>query len=222
MVTPTEANDAKALIHASIHDFEAGAFEKALQEAEDAYRLDPLPQILFNIGQCQRALKHWKEAVFFYGSYLTKVPEAPNRSQVEDLVTEAEYRLEHPEVAPAKPLGLIPSTPATAEPVQPNATARVPPEALERPAQPPRSHAAAYTLGAVAAVGLAVMVVGIVEVESFESLVGSLQKPTGYAAWQVQQTNAVAQLPQAQAWQWAAWVSGAVAVGTGTAAVFTW
>lgn len=228
MVTPAEANDAKALIHASIRDFDAGAFEKALHEAEDAYRLDPLPQILFNIGQCQRALKHWERAVFFYGSYLTKVPDAPNRAQVEDLLTAAEYRLEHPDAPPGSPVrprvapGLIPSATVEPQPVLPSAPEPAPPAALDRAVQPRRSHAAAYTLGTVAAVGLVVMVVGIAEVESFELLLGSLQNPTSYAAWQLQRTNAVGQLPQAQAWQWAAWVSGAVVVGTGTAAVFTW
>src|SRR5208282_1727037 len=62
LATPPEAHDAEALVHASMRDYDLGYFEQALREAEQAYRLYPLPQILFNIGQCHRALEHWERA----------------------------------------------------------------------------------------------------------------------------------------------------------------
>ncbi len=85
-----DVREAERLVHESMRDYDLGYFERSLAEAEQAYRLDPLPQLLFNIGQLHRALKHWDKAVYFWGRYLAKMPGARNRAQVELLVREAE------------------------------------------------------------------------------------------------------------------------------------
>jgi hypothetical protein len=103
-----------------------------------AYKIKDDPALLFNIGQAHRLAGHNAEALRFYKTYLTKVPEASNRSEVEtkmaDLATQIER--EKQGVAPpaptpppspvATPVGSeavpatdagLPSAPATAAPV---------------------------------------------------------------------------------------------------------
>jgi tetratricopeptide (TPR) repeat protein len=218
-----EAQQAEGFVHASIRDYDQGRFEQALQEAEEAYRLYPLAQILFNIGQCQRALEHWDKAAYFYERYLQKLPGAPNRRNVEELEAEVEYRakLEALRVAPAAPV--LRPVPAASP-----SEASVPPAAVEpwaaAPAAPARSHAASVVLGSVAVASLVVSVIGIAYVESFESLLGQVgsSNPPSYAIWSAEQRQASNEQPHAQAWQWVAGAAGAVALGTATAAVLTW
>jgi tetratricopeptide (TPR) repeat protein len=229
-LAPPEAKEAEKLVHASIRDFDLGSFDEALDEAERAYRLDPLPQILFNIAQCHRALKHWEKAAFFYERYLSRLPEAANRRTVEDMLTEATYRAkaEHmpaPQVAPPVPAVVVVAAPPT---TQARRDEGVPAAAVEpgldKSIEPSRSHAAAYVLGSAAVASLAVAIIGIVYVENFETVLGRLNAtPTErYAAWQADHATAATEEPAAQNWMWIAGAAGAVALGTGTAAVFTW
>jgi tetratricopeptide (TPR) repeat protein len=151
-VTPPEANEAEKLVHASIQDYDLGSFDKALDEAEQAYRLDPLPQILFNIAQCHRALKHWEQAAFFYRRYLLKLPAAPNRRTVDDLLTEATYRAKAAQL-PAPKAGPAPSLNAELaleqapgpKPILPDTPLSAPAAAVSE-APPPTSHS--HWLGA--------------------------------------------------------------------------
>ncbi len=234
--------EAARLVHDSINDFELGAFEKALHEAEEAYRLAPLPQILFNIGQCHKALKHWEKAAYYYQRYLAKVPSAPNRAAVEDFITEVTYRLKAeqlpvapPPPAPAPPSAEIsppPAPPAPAAPIPvlvvssaPLSTTTpeaVPPAAVEVAPEPHHSHTAAWILGSVAVACVAVAVVSIVEVESFESLQGRLANPVSYSQWEKDDATALTQGPQASNWEVTAIVTGATAIATGTAAGLVW
>ncbi len=206
-----------------MRDYDLAHFAEALAEAEQAYRIDPLPQILFNIGQCHLGLKHWDQAAFFYERYLAKLPDAPNRRRVEELLFEAKSS-----GAAARQLAVEQAAP-TVPALLPSPAAEVPPEALspfaEKAVEPRHSRAAAYALGAVAVASLVVMVIGIVEVESYQSLVGTLDSPSssiGYPAWRVQQQQAASEYSQAQVWQWVAGAAGVVAAGTGTGAVLTW
>jgi tetratricopeptide (TPR) repeat protein len=224
-------------VHASMSDYDLGYFEQALREAEQAYRLYPLAQILFNIGQCHRALKHWDKAAFFYERYLQKLPDAPNRERVEQLLAETQYRAKaealqpHPEPAPqgvvvVSPLPPPPQAAPAPPPVVAKTEASVPPAAVEpwaeKTAEAPHSRTAAYVLGSVALASLVVMVIGIVEVESFESVVGRLNNPVSYTAWEADEATANSQVSQAQVWEVVAFTTGAMALGTGTAAVLTW
>ncbi len=228
-LAPPEAKEAEKLVHASIRDFDLGSFDKALDEAEQAYRLYPLPQILFNIAQCHRALKHWEKAAFFYERYLAKFPEATNRRTVEDLLTQATYRAKAEHLPPPK---LEPATPAPAvvlaAPVQATGVKSVPAATVEpgvdASIEPSRSHAAAYVLGSAAVASLAVAIIGLVYVENFETVLGRLNAAPAekYAAWWADHATAASEEPAAQHWMWIAGAAGAVALGTGTAAVFTW
>lgn len=227
---PPPAAEAARLVHASIRDYELGFFEQALHEAEEAYRIDPLPQILFNIGQCQKALKHWEQAAINYQHYLAKMPDAPNRAKVEDLLTEVTYRLKAEQLpSPAPPPAPAPApTPvvvvAAAPPSVPTPapTEAVPPAALEAAPPSSHSHAAGWVLGAVAVACLGVAVAGIVGVANYESFRGRLTNPTSYTQYQQDLANASSEGDQANTWEAVAITTGAAALVAGTTAALVW
>ncbi len=71
-------------------------FQEALDEFTAAYETKPLPEILFNLGQCQRRLNHPDEALFFYQGYLSRVTDPPDRGEVDKLMGEMRDRIAHP------------------------------------------------------------------------------------------------------------------------------
>ncbi len=84
------ASRARMLFDRAETHFSLGEFTQALDLYREAYRLKPLPGFLFNIGQCHRKLGRCDQAVFFFKQFLDKLPKAPNRALVEDLVRECE------------------------------------------------------------------------------------------------------------------------------------
>ena len=70
--------------------FDLGEFADAALEFKAAYKLLPEPVFLFNIGQCYKNLGDGKNALFFFKSYLTNAPDAPNKKDVEGLIAELE------------------------------------------------------------------------------------------------------------------------------------
>lgn len=65
-------------------------FGDALKEYERAFEIVELPEFLFNIGQCQRNLEQFDEAIFSFKQFLTRKPDAPNKAAVEELIAELE------------------------------------------------------------------------------------------------------------------------------------
>lgn len=78
-------------------DFELGRFKRALKGFSKAYELVSHPGLLFNIGQCHRMMKDHKRAVFFYEGYLSAIPDAPNRAEVQKLIAEGKRRMKEAE-----------------------------------------------------------------------------------------------------------------------------
>jgi len=76
-----------------------GQFEGALAEYLDAFEEEPLPELLFNVGQCQRNLDRYGEAIFSFRRYLGLRPDAPNRAAVLKLIDELERKRERAIVA---------------------------------------------------------------------------------------------------------------------------
>ena len=225
---PPQAAEAARLVHASIRDYELGFFEKALHEAEEAYRIDPLPQILFNIGQCQKALKHWEQAAINYQHYLTKVPDAPNRGKVEDLLTEVTYRLKAEQLPSPAPPAAPTAAPtsvvvvAAAPPKAPAPAEALPAAALEAAPASSHSHAAGWVLASVAVACLGVAVAGIVDVANYESFRGRLSNPTSYTQYKMDLANASSEGNQANTWEAVAITTGAAALVAGTTAALVW
>ena len=147
-VSPSAHAEAERLARQAITDYNVGDFKAALEEATKAYKLDPIPAILYNLGQVHRALHNWERAEFFYRGYLRGKPDAPNRAAVEKLIEEMQARQAAPPVQP-------PPTTITVTPVSPplarqNVGARPPPAPMQvpvvfanPPAAPPTAAAAA-------------------------------------------------------------------------------
>jgi len=70
--------------------FNLQKFHEALEEFQQAYDAKPIPDFLFNIGQCHRNLGDYDAAIFSFKNFLKLDPEAPNREQVEHLIEELE------------------------------------------------------------------------------------------------------------------------------------
>jgi tetratricopeptide (TPR) repeat protein len=83
---------ARVLFEDGTAAYTLGDFKKALVDYEAAYKLYPAPQFLFNIAQCHFQLQNWERAIFFFEGYLREVPDASNRSLVDELITEARQR----------------------------------------------------------------------------------------------------------------------------------
>jgi tetratricopeptide (TPR) repeat protein len=115
--------------------YELGLYDEAIAEYMAAYKIKDDPALLFNIGQAHRLAGHNAEALRFYKTYLTKVPDASNRSEVETKMADLAKQIEREKqgVAPptpppspvATPVGSeavpatdagLPSAPATAAP----------------------------------------------------------------------------------------------------------
>lgn len=78
--------------HAARH-YREGRFQAALEMYRHAYDVAPVPELLFNIGQCHFQLKSYEWAIFFYQGYLADRPGAANRALVESLIAESRRHL---------------------------------------------------------------------------------------------------------------------------------
>jgi hypothetical protein len=63
--------------------YDLGLYDEAVKEYMEAYRIKDDPAILYNLGQAHRLAGHAADAVRFYKMYLTKVPKASNREEVQ-------------------------------------------------------------------------------------------------------------------------------------------
>jgi tetratricopeptide (TPR) repeat protein len=96
--------------------FALGKFAEALTHYEAAYEAQPMPELLFNIGQCHRNLKNYDQAIFSFEKYLREKPNAANRKAVEKLIDdlveeqarERERRRRQQEEEAARRVPLIP------------------------------------------------------------------------------------------------------------------
>lgn len=68
--------------------YNAGQFEIAAEKYAEAYAAYPAPELLFNLGQCQKHLGNHRRAVFLFERYLRNKPNAPNKALVEEIIAE--------------------------------------------------------------------------------------------------------------------------------------
>ena len=93
-----------------------GRFELAIEEYQKAYELKPTPDLLFNIGQCHRNLKHVERAIFFFDRYLQEAPNAPDADAVRKLIGELQIELESAKTATVAETVVEPPPPAIVPP----------------------------------------------------------------------------------------------------------
>lgn len=77
--------------------FALGKFDDALDEYQKAFDAKPLPDFLFNIGQCYRNLGDYQQAIFSFKKYLKLEPDAPDKDKVDKLIDDLEEKQERGE-----------------------------------------------------------------------------------------------------------------------------
>jgi tetratricopeptide (TPR) repeat protein len=138
--------------------FELGNFDEAIREYEQAYKLKDDPAILYNLGQAHRLAQHPSEALHFYKMYLSKVPNAQNRAEVESKITALQQLVDQQRAATAMP----PTAPMRATPTPETAPAAGGPAAAEKPAPPPKPGFAMKVSGiAVGVAGVGLVAAGV-------------------------------------------------------------
>jgi tetratricopeptide (TPR) repeat protein len=84
--------DVEALVAKAQHTYDQGRFEEAAQIYATAYQREPLPGLLFNLGQCQRQLGDRARAAYFFHRYLDLAPKGRHapvaRALLEQLPTD--------------------------------------------------------------------------------------------------------------------------------------
>jgi tetratricopeptide (TPR) repeat protein len=98
-----------------------GDFTRALAAFQEAYRLEPHPIVLYNIGQAYQALDRPAEAVEHLQRYLDEVPDLPaeRRAAVEQQISAVRLKV-RPPPAPPPPRPAATVTIAVAPPVAPH------------------------------------------------------------------------------------------------------
>jgi len=157
---PTSAQ-ARSAYDEGITNYNLGHYDEALASFERGYRLKHDPAFLFNIGQCQRQLDRPRDAARSFRAYLREVADAPNRADVEKLITSMDEQAAQ-KAANQPPTGNQPPTTVVPPPSPPASAATSPaaaPVAVTASAPPPRKRTALWIgigVGAAVVIGLAV------------------------------------------------------------------
>jgi tetratricopeptide (TPR) repeat protein len=209
--------------------YELGLYDEAIAEYMAAYKTKDDPALLFNLGQAHRLAGHTAEALRFYKTYLSKVPEAVNRADVEAKIRELKELVEkqkpQPQTEPpAVSAAAIPSPVSGPAPPGPGPEAAGPATDVgaggpavgtlqSTPLEKPRSGRGMKLAGiAVAASGLALVGTGIA--------FGVLAKQAGDQLTQLDQQRGVFDPSKESAGQRDQVVEG-VCIGVGAAAIAT-
>jgi hypothetical protein len=120
-----------------ITHYNLGEFDKAIEEFKQAYAISGAPGLLFNVAQAYRLVGDYKQALYFYRTYLRLQPNAGNKADVEARIVEMEKALaEQKSIEEAKPKGTLPPEgDKTGKPGEPPVVAK-PPEEV-KPSEPP-------------------------------------------------------------------------------------
>lgn len=74
--------------------YDLGQYAGAAKEYEAAYEAKDDPALLFNCGQAYRGARNPEKAIVFFKSFLRKMPDAPNRAEVEARIAELQRVIE--------------------------------------------------------------------------------------------------------------------------------
>jgi tetratricopeptide (TPR) repeat protein len=81
-----DLQDAREHYSKATRAYEVGQYDEAIAEFATAYKLKDDPSILFNLAQAHRMGGHRDEALRTYRMFLLKVPDSPNRREVEAII----------------------------------------------------------------------------------------------------------------------------------------
>ena len=89
---PDKRAEARVHYEAGIRKFDLMRYDEAADEFVQAYEIIGEPAILFNIAQSYRLGDRFEKSALFYRSFLRKMPELPNRAEIEGRIIEMEER----------------------------------------------------------------------------------------------------------------------------------
>jgi tetratricopeptide (TPR) repeat protein len=246
--SPKDAREAERLVKQSIVEYNVGDFDAALADVTKAYKLRPAPALLFNIGQCHRALHNWEKAAFFYRGYLREKPDATNREKVEALIEEMQQKQKADSVSAVAPPPAVVAAPAAAAPLAAAPAAAIPAAAplsvtlsppppptpalsvarpvpvaaVEAPPAPtkPEGH---HPSGAAIGFGIATLAATAVAVVGAAILIDFQSYRSGLQpGTTIYAPDYAAKQSQAKTWQVVTPVAAGVAAGCLTGTVLTW
>ena len=99
--------------------YDIGQYEKALVEFEEAYRLYPLPAMLYNIARSHEVLGNLDKAISNYKLFLEKLPDSPHSPTVKGRVKSLEARLARRKKAEQDKAAAAKETPKPLPPAKP-------------------------------------------------------------------------------------------------------
>jgi tetratricopeptide (TPR) repeat protein len=94
-VSPEADRMARECFNRGREAFSNGDFATAAQEFTRAYELSGRPQLLYNIGTCYERLHQWEEAHSALTRYLERMPNAPDRAEVQARLNVIQIELQH-------------------------------------------------------------------------------------------------------------------------------
>ncbi|MHB8418642.1 MAG: tetratricopeptide repeat protein [Myxococcales bacterium] len=208
-----DRRQAKRLFGKASAEYEQQDFGAALRDFQAAYRLAPVPEILFNLAQCHFELHRFRRAAFYYRRYLEARPRAANADQVRARLAELDRAEARATAAEARP----PPPKPTPKPLPPAPPAAVqPPKAVAKAEPPPPTHALSLVLGGASAVSLVMATYGLLRVVDYVELAGQ-------SSLTVQDYNRVkATYVNAQHWEIGAPALLLLAAGGVVGAVYSW
>lgn len=156
---------AKLHLEAGVAYFNDGLYADAEREMSRAYELRPVPELQYNLAQCQERLGALGRAAASYRAYLKGRPDAPDASEVEQRIAEVDRRIAEAEAQRKAAEAKATSEPAPSAPAPPSRPPPPPEKVIfkeiivykEAPPKPGRgARYVGFGLLGLAAVGLAV------------------------------------------------------------------
>ncbi len=100
---PDPTAEAKRLYAEGTAAYNLSEYATAIEKYKAAYKLVPSPYLVYNIAQSYRLSKDFEQALEFYDKFLTQLPKAPNRAEVEGFITDLKAQIAARDQAAATP-----------------------------------------------------------------------------------------------------------------------
>lgn len=139
------AAQARVLYERGMAHFQLAEYDDAIARWQEGFRLKPVPEFLYNIGQAYRLSQRPDKAVQAYKAYLRMSPKAANKVEVDRHIASLQKAIDEGQRAasapPTSPQPVKPEIKPEPKPAKPAVVAvtpkPTPPPVVEKPAPPP-------------------------------------------------------------------------------------
>jgi tetratricopeptide (TPR) repeat protein len=157
-----DTTEARRHFQRGMADYNLNDFKRSIIEFQEAYRLHPAPEILFNLAQAYRGDGDREKALALYHSYLREADHPPNRDEVERRIVELDRELRlHPTPKPTPPVVETPPPSKPPAAVTPQPPPPHPELVVTKAPAPPRPAYKKWWVWTLVGVGAAGAAVGI-------------------------------------------------------------